>query len=96
MRNKAVAQKIASPSAPALYAYHMGEVYTNGAMEMVFNPLFQLPGVLFRGSGRLAGSLNCYQPNQVQYNNSVPTNSYGGTQAGGIALQGLLDEIPSM
>lgn len=95
-RNKHVAEKIAHPNAPSLYSYHRGDIYTNGAQEMVFNQKFQLPTLFFRGAGRLAGTMSVFQPNQVSYNNSVPVNSFGGTQAGQIILQGLLDEIPSM
>lgn len=88
--------RIPHPGAPTIYSYHQGRLINNGAQTMSFNQLFQLPNIFFRGAGRLAGSLNVVQHTQLNYNNSVPVNSFGGIQAGQIVGQPLLTQNPQL
>src|ERR1700722_16460129 len=84
-------QHISHADAPALYSYHNGPEYEpQGATKSVFNMLFQLPTLSFRGAARRAGALNVFQAKQAAYNNSVPVSGLGGTQAGFIVQQPLV------
>jgi hypothetical protein len=88
--------RISHPGAPTLYSFHQGRLINNGAQTMAFNPLFQLPNIVFRGAGRVAGSLNVMQYTQLNYNNSVPMSSFGGIQVGQIVGQPLLTQNPQL
>lgn len=89
---------IAHPGAPQFYSYHQGPQYNgSGAGSLVFNPLFQLPGILFRGAGRLPRrQLNIFQGPLLNYSNAVPRTGYGGVPTGAIAFQPLMSVNPQV
>jgi hypothetical protein len=89
---------IAHPGAPQFYSYHEGPTFHgSGAGKMVFNPLFQLPGILFRGAGRLPKrSFMVFQGPQLNYAQAVPNTGLGGVVTGSIALQPLLLANPQV
>lgn len=83
--------KISHPSTN-LYSYGAGKQFANpGAGAFVFQPEFTNPTLLFRGAGRVAGSLNVFQGRVAHSLLAVPHRGIGGTQAGQIVFQGLSD-----
>jgi len=74
-----------------LYQYRLGRRFDPGAQGEVFEPTFSLPVILFRGSGRVCGSLGKFQPPQVYVNAQIRQVGIGGIQAGQYFSQALLD-----
>lgn len=75
-----------------LYSYGSGRNFANpGAGAFVFQPEFTNPTMLFRGAGRVAGSLSVFQGHVARANHAVPHRGIGGVQAGQIVFQGLSD-----
>ena len=70
--------------------YAQGPIFTNGAQELVFEPLTGLPMYFYNGPGRLAGALRVEQQPQVYVNGGF---SVAGIpqQAGQLFLQPLID-----
>jgi hypothetical protein len=79
-------------SAPSLYNYLQGVVFTNGAQQWGFQveqtlPLFDLIGP----ATAVLSPLMITQPPQVFVNQAVPVNGIGGLQAGQLFTQPLVD-----
>jgi hypothetical protein len=74
-----------------VYEHILGRRFDPGAMAEAFEPLLGNPVYLFRGSGRLAGSLSKFQPPQVWFNPVTGVQGLGGVQAGQYVGQPLLD-----
>jgi len=83
--------RIQHPLNHELYQYALGIRFDPGAMAEAFEPLFQLPVLSFRGRGRVAGTLNKFQPPQVWFTQQNGVVGLGGLQAGGLVGQPLLD-----
>jgi hypothetical protein len=79
---------------PALYAYHEGDLFTPGAGNFVFEPLFELPLQTVWGFGflRTPNTFQPSQPPQVYSYPNVVSSGIGGLQAGGITFEPLLYE----
>ena len=82
---------ILHPVADELYQYHLGPRFDPGAMAEVFNPLFQLPTIVYRGAGRVAGALMVTQHPQVWFTRQSGINGLGGVVPGQIQFQPLID-----
>jgi hypothetical protein len=82
---------IQHPVATDLYSYHLGPRFDPGAQAEVFNPLFTLPIVLFRGAGRVAGGFMVTQHPQVWFTQQSGINGLGGVVPGQINFQPLID-----
>ncbi len=91
MWNRRRAQVIIHPANHQLYNYHLGPRFDPGAQAEVFNPLFQLPLVSFRGRGRVAGEFRVEQRPQVWFKQQNGVVGVGGFQAGQVILQPLID-----
>lgn len=83
--------RILHPLAEELYHYILGIRFDPGAQAEVFQPLFGLPLISFRGNARLAGSLRVLQHPQVWFHRQVGIQGVGGLQAGQIISQPLID-----
>lgn len=80
------------PKAPhQYYDYRLGYRFDPGAMAEVYEPPFNNPVFLFRGAGRLAGSLKPLQAPQVYVSRNAGIGGIGGVQAGQIYSQPLID-----
>lgn len=72
--------------------YHIGPQFNGeGAGAFVYNAEFGLPVYSYRGNGRLAGALRPLQHPQVMYPLRVPVSGIGGTIAGQIISQPLVN-----
>lgn len=91
MWNPLRAKRILHPVAHELYQYHLGIRFDPGAMAEAFEPLFGLPLVSFRGSGRVAGALRPLQPPQVWFTQQQGIQGLGGLVAGQVILQPLIN-----
>lgn len=91
MRHPQNRSKIQHPLNHELYQYRLGPRFDPGAMAEVFEPLFQLPHILFRGAGRIAGTMSKLQPPQVWFTQQRGIVGLGGLQAGQVISQPLLD-----
>lgn len=81
--------RVAHPLAPV--QYKVGDVFLPGAGNEVYESPTELPVIVFRGRGRVAGALSIFQPPQIWFNPQVGLNGLGGIQAGTLILQPLLD-----
>ena len=61
-RSNKLIKLIDHPAAHQLYNYHLGDIYTPGAMAEVFFPLTNNPLYSHRGAGRTAGQFFWRQP----------------------------------
>jgi hypothetical protein len=95
MQNPFKKPKIAAPG-NGIYRYHRGEEFNNGAQEMAFDWPFALPSLLFRGAGRLAGTLNVLPGNQQEYNYQVTPIGLSGLPAGFYYQQPLITQEPTI
>lgn len=77
--------------APFLYQYRLGVRLDPGAAAEVLEPSLTLPVILFRGNGRVAGSLAVTQPPQVFFNGQIGLQGLGGVAAGQMFSQALID-----
>jgi hypothetical protein len=84
-------QAIQHPLNDELYQYRLGNRFDPGAEAEVFEPLFELPVIVFRGAGRVAGSLMVTQHPQVWFNPQSGIVGLGGVQAGQLISQPLID-----
>ena len=87
-----------------IYHYHEGDIFLPGAQSFVFEPIFETPiksiwgggggaqGFLIAGAGN--SFFNPIQPPQVYSLQMVKTSGVGGLQAGQMALQPLLEDVP--
>lgn len=82
MRRTRREKRILHPDADEFYQYVLGQRFDPGAQAEIFEPQFSNPAFLFRGAGRLAGSLNVLAGPQIYVNLSVPTTGIAGTIAG--------------
>lgn len=57
--------RIEHPRAHQLYNYILGHRLDPGAQAEIFEPLFSLPMINFRGPSRLAGTFQTIQPPQL-------------------------------
>lgn len=75
----------------ALYTYHMGDLFTPGTQNYVFEYPFEFPLQTIWGNAfiRNPNTFKATQPPQVYSNPNVMQNGIGGLVAGQIALQGL-------
>lgn len=73
-----------------LLQYRLGVRFDPGAEAEVFESLIQNPVYLFRGPGRVAGSLKALQPPQIFFNPQIGAVGIP-TQAGTLYSQPLLD-----
>lgn len=78
-------------SAPGIYFYHEGDLFTPGAQNFVFEPWFELPVVTIWGNAflRRANTFKVFQPAQVMSYPNVVNNGIGGLQAGQIEFEPL-------
>jgi hypothetical protein len=97
--NNSSAQVDPRAQAPALYAYHEGELFTPGTGNFVFETNFELPVKTLRGGGG-ANQGTPYPINrwpvfgapQVYSYPTVTIGGLGGLQAGAFVQQPLLDD----
>ncbi len=82
--------RITHPLAPFV-TYKVGDVFLPGSGNEVYESLTELPLILFRGRGRVAGTLSVFQPAQIWFSPQVGLNGLGGLQAGQLISQPLLD-----
>lgn len=86
-----------SPRAPKsvmageVVEYRMGRRFDPGAPAEVFEQVFQNPIILFRGRGRVAGTLNKFQPPSVNVTPVLGIQGLAGIQAGQYVGQPLID-----
>lgn len=85
------AKQIAHPTADQYYNYLMGVRFDPGAPSEAFKPMHQLPAIVARGAGRVAGSLRVFQHAQLYFHQQIGINGLGGLQAGQVILQPLFD-----
>lgn len=71
--------------------YRLGRRFDPGAPAEVFEQVFSLPVILFRGRGRVAGTLNKFQPPQVNVTPVLGVQGLAGIQAGQYVGQPLID-----
>lgn len=88
---------LVNPAAPENGKYRQGPIYTNGALEFVFERLttWPLQPPIIRGPGIFTlEHIHPYQPAQAHVLLAVPTSPIvgAGVPAGSIELQGLTDE----
>lgn len=83
--------RILHPIADELYQYVLGRRFDPGAEAEVFEPLFALPVINFRGRARVAGTLAILQPAQTYFTPQIGVVGLGGIQAGQVISQPLLD-----
>lgn len=79
------------PLASEFYSYHLGTRFDPGAQAEAFNPHFQNPVYLFRGAGRVAGSLRVFEPFPQRWFRQQTGIVGVPTQAGFLRSQPLLD-----
>jgi hypothetical protein len=81
------------PHPNSLYSYHAGPVYTNGALQLVFDKKWQYPIVVMQGAGQYAGQWRTMQNPQLRAHVALtPATLEGaGIRAGQINQQPLLD-----
>lgn len=81
-------------SAPGIYFYHEGDLFTPGTGNYVFEPWFELPLVTIWGNAflRRPNTFNPLQTAQVQVLPNIVNNGIGGLQAGQFELEPLLYE----
>jgi hypothetical protein len=80
-----------APKSTELVDYRIGRRFDPGAPAEVFEQVFTNPIVLFRGRGRVAGSLYPLQPAQVWFGPQLGVQSLGGVQTGQYVGQPLID-----
>lgn len=90
MRKASQNPRIVHPLNDELYQYRLGTRFDPGAEAEVFEPLFQNPVIMFRGAGKVAGSLSKLQHPQVYFNYQTGINGIP-TIAGQIIQQPLLN-----
>jgi hypothetical protein len=95
MQNPFKKKKIVSPR-DGIYSYHHGETLSNGTEEFAFEYPFNLPSLLFRGAGRLAGTLSIFPGPQSRYHYRVTQIGLGGLPAGFIYQQPLIEHEPEI
>lgn len=78
-------------SAPGLYFYHEGDLFTPGTGNFVFEPWFELPLVTIWGNAflRRPNTFSPFQQPQSWAQPNVVNNGIGGLQAGDMELQPL-------
>lgn len=78
------------------YTYHQGPIYTNGALQMVFDKRWEYPLVMMKGAGQIAGQWHSRQNPQlrVQMALTQTTLKAAGQIAGQIDHQPLMDNSP--
>ena len=78
------------------YTYHQGPVYTNVALQLVFDKRWEYPVVLLKGAGQVAGQWKTLQRPQlrVQFALTPATLEGSGIRAGQIEQQPLMIEGP--
>ena len=83
--------KVKHPQAP--YTYHQGPVYTNGALQLVFDKKWEYPVVVMKGAGQYAGQWRTLQSPQLRAQVALtPATLEGaGIRAGQINAQYLSD-----
>lgn len=74
-----------------VYSYIIGRRFDPGAEAEVFEQTFSNPVYMFRGNGRVAGTLDKLQPPQVYVGGGITIAGLGGIQAGQYVGQPLLD-----
>jgi hypothetical protein len=87
-------KKVQHPQSP--YSYHTGPIYTNGALEMVFNKKWAYPVVLIKGAGQVAGQWASRQAPQLRAQLALTSTTLkaAGQYAGQINFQPLTDDSP--
>lgn len=77
-----------------MYTYHQGPIYTNGALQLVFDKQWEYPIVEMKGAGQIAGQWATIQRPQLRVNLALtPATLEGaGVTAGMIAMQSLLSD----
>ena len=75
----------------SLYQYDVTRRFDPGAPGNAFEPLFNLPKIVFRGRARIAGQFGTMQPPQIYFNGQLGVTGLGGIQAGQVISQPLLD-----
>lgn len=95
-----------NPHTGGIYNFHEGGLFFPGTPSFVFDPGFELPlksiwgggganqGFLIAGDGNSKFSPYQRSP-QVYSQQTVKTSGLGGLQAGGIAFQPLLYDVPT-
>ena len=79
-------------SAPELHHYRLGRRFDPGAEAEVYLPNYGLPVyIVTRGSGRMAGQFDVYQPPQLWVLPTLTPVGIGGVNAGTFARAGLFD-----
>jgi hypothetical protein len=80
-----------------MYQYHQGPIYTNGALELVFDKQWEYPIVVMKGAGQIAGQWSTRQSPQmrVQIALTPVTLEGAGVRAGQINPQYLVDTDPN-
>ena len=78
------------PNSPVNH-FVIGRRFDPGAPGEVFVSDLGLPLIIFRGAGRLAGSLSKLQPPQVWFPPQAGVQGIGGIQAGQYVGQPLID-----
>lgn len=91
MRNCDVGKQIGHPTAKQYYNYLLGIRFDPGAMGEAFEPMHQLPPIVIRGAGRVAGGMRVLQHAQLYFKPQVGIAGLGGLQAGQVISQPLLD-----
>lgn len=84
--------KYAGPNrGPDIYQYQMGDLFTPGTQNFVFEYPFELPMFTIWGNAflRQPNTFQPLQPPQVYSNQTVRLNGIGGLVAGTVALQPL-------
>ncbi len=81
------------PHPNSLYSYHAGPIYTNGALQLVFDKKWEYPVVVTKGAGQYAGQWRTMQSPQLRAMVALtPATLEGaGIRAGQINQQPLLD-----
>lgn len=73
------------------YDFRLGVRFDPGAQAEALEPLLMNPVVSFRGNGRLAGSMNKFQPPPAVFPGTIGIVGLGGIQAGGLVGAPLID-----
>lgn len=79
-----------------VYAFHEGDLFTPGAGNWVLEPSQETPLATVWGHGflRVPNTFNPLQPPQLYANPNVATNGIGGSIAGQMIFQPLMEPAP--
>lgn len=77
-----------------MYSYHQGPIYTNGALQVVFEKKWAYPVITLKAAGQVAGQWQTRQNPQLRIHMALTsaTLEAAGQRAGQVVHQPLVDD----